>query len=454
MKRQNPAYRLAVFLFKSSLVANRIQQLIAFVLEGIWRIRGEQTHKRQFFLIRILRVVVLAIRKFINEKFSLKASALTYYSLLSIVPMAAMAFGIAKGFGFESALESQLIKSLYGREEVVAWIMDFAHKYLSSIKGGMIAGVGFVILLWSAMNLLGSIEMAFNEIWEVKRSRSFVRKFSDYVSIMLIGILFLVSSGSMVVSFTDTINNLVFFRQIWLVLSNVVPYVLVWIMFTMLYYILPNTKIKFGSALVGGIIAGTAFQATQYLYIYFQVGVSRYNAVYGSFAAFPLFLMWMQISWLIVLFGAGLSFAHQNVRNFEFEKDTSNISYSYRRMMSVYIARFIIDRFAKGQKAPTFQEIVSALQLPVKLCNILIYEMIEAGLVSEIYHEKNYSNTYQPALDISTLTVHDFIARLESYGSAEFKDLSLSDFEKVRDVVGAFAQAAQTCPSNVLLKDI
>lgn len=432
----------------------RFHFLISFFTEGIWRVRRENTERRQFVLIKILRVIILAVREFIDDKCSQKASALTYYSLLSIVPLVAMAFGIAKGFGFETALENQLMKSLYGQEAVVEWIMDFAHKYLGSIKGGMIAGVGFVVLLWSVMNVLGSIEQSFNEVWEVKRSRSLVRKFSDYVSIMLIGILFLVSSGSMIVSFSKSMDGVKMFHHFWLIASNVLPYLLIWFMFTMLFYILPNTKVKFSSALVGGIIAGSLFQVTQYFYVYFQVGMSRYNAIYGSFAAFPLFLIWMQTSWLIVLLGAELAFAHQNVRHFEYEKDTRFISYSYKKLMALFIAQHIVKRFEQGGKAPSAEDLIVELQLPVKLVMMLLYEMIEAGIVSEIFNQNNRANTYQPAMDINKLTVCSFFDLLENHGSSDFHQSSGDEIERIKGIMSGFGHTLSNMPENILLKDI
>lgn len=405
-------------------------------------------------LIRILRVIILAIREFINDKCSQKASALTYYSLLSIVPLAAMAFGIAKGFGFENALETQLMKSLYGQEAVVEWIMDFAHEYLSSIKGGMIAGIGFAMLLWTMMNVLGNVELAFNDIWEVKRSRSVVRKFSDYVSIMLVGILFLVSSGSVIVSFSKQLGDFEMLKYVWLTASTILPYILTIVMFTMLFFILPNTKVNFTSALVGGIISGAVFLLVQYFYIYFQVGMSRYNAIYGSFAAFPLFLIWLQTSWLIVLFGAELSFAYQNAKNFEYEKDTRFMSYSYKRVIMLVIARFIIKRFDDGKRAPSADEIITNLKLPVKLVMMSLYDMMEAGIVSEVQTINSQTNLYQPAIDINKLTVVTFIGMLSGKGTSNFFNSSIDGIDQIKEILHKFDDTLSELPENILIKDI
>ncbi|TAJ14769.1 YihY/virulence factor BrkB family protein [Marinilabiliaceae bacterium JC017] len=400
------------------------------------------------------RIVILAIRGFIKDNCPQKASALTYYSLLSIVPVAAMAFGIAKGFGFEKNLRTELENKFSGQEEVVSWIMDFADKYLLSIKGGMIAGIGFAVLLWSVMNVLGNIEQSFNEIWEVKKSRSFIRKFSDYVSFMLVGILFLVSSSSMVVFVSNKGTNIELYRFASSFIGMILPYLLIWIVFTFLIVIMPNTRVKLSSALIGGIIAGTLFQVVQYSYIHFQIGMSRYNAVYGSFAAFPLFLIWLQISWLIVLFGAELSFASQNVKNFEFESDTRNISYSYKRQVTLLLARIIIQRFINGEKAPGAESLSFDLKLPIRLVKDVLYELTEAGVICEIQGDDEKDTAYHPGKDINELSISMVIQMVENRGSADFHFEDSDELNILRNVLNRFDDIIAKMPENCLLKDI
>ena len=204
----------------------------------------------------------------------------------------------------------------------------------------MIAGIGAIFLMWSVMNLLGSIEASFNDIWDIKRARSFIRKFSDYISLTIIAVLFLVSSGSMIVFINQQLQGVALISNVGSILFRFIPVALVWIVFTLLLYIMPNTKVKFSAALFGGIIAGTLFQILQYSYIHSQIGVSKYNAIYGSFAAFPLFLLWLQISWLIVMFGSELSFAAQNVRSFEFDSDTRTIRITSYNVCYTKLLRF------------------------------------------------------------------------------------------------------------------
>jgi len=433
---------------------SQLRAIHKFITEDIWRVTSENTSKRQFILIRIARILILALKGFLKDKCPQKASALTYYSLLSIVPVAAMAFGIAKGFGFEKTLQVELQNRFAGQEEVILWITEFADKYLLSIKGGMIAGIGFLVLMWSVMNVLGSIEQSFNDIWDIKRARSFVRKFSDYISILLVAILFLVSSGGMVVFINNQVQGVELFSYASPLLVAFFPFLLIWVVFTMVLYIMPNTKVKFSAALLGGIIAGTLFQLLQYYYIHFQIGVSRYNAVYGSFAAFPLFLIWLQTSWLIVLFGGEIAFATQNVRSYEFEYDTRNISHSYKRLVALLVSHSVVKRFIDGTRGLDGQGLSLELKLPIKLVQDVVYELMEAGVLVEVNAEDGKNIYYHPARDVGTLKVSDIIGTLENKGTSDFHGKESSALAQFRNILDQFQAKIRSTDTDVLLRDI
>ena len=286
-----------------------------FIKTDIWRIRVRNLPRRKSFFIKQLRILLLAIRGFHGDKCPLQASALTFYSILSVVPVVAMAFGVAKGFGFQKLLEKQLLEKFPGQEEVMMQVVNFALSLLENTKGGMIAGIGVAVLLWTVIKVLSNIERSFNTIWEIKKSRTFGRKFSDYLSIMLISPILVIMSSSVTVFITtqvtlitEKIALLGIFSSLIFFILKLLPYCLVWILFTFIYILMPNTKVNFSSGFIAGVFAGTIFQLAQWAYIYFQVGVAKYNAIYGSFAALPLFLVWLQLSWLIVLLGAEISF--------------------------------------------------------------------------------------------------------------------------------------------------
>ncbi len=434
-------------------IENMLSRGRHFVTEDIWRFRKSDFSGRRFALIRFARILILSVREFIADGCKEKASALTYYSLMSIVPLIAMAFGVAKGFGFESVLQEQIEKNLYGHEEMAGYLIDFADTYLSSIKGGLIAGVGFGLLLWTVMNLLGHTEQSFNSIWKAKRSRSLIRKFSDYISIMLIGILFLVSSGSAVVYVSNMFSSNDLLKHVWVVVTAISPFVLTWFVFTMLFFIMPNTKVKFGAAMSGGIVSGTIFLLVQFFYIYFQVGMSKYNAIYGSFAAIPLFLIWLQLSWYIVLFGAEVAYAVQNVKIYEFDAEVHNISDFSRKANLLCIATYIVRRFAAEQPAENASQISENLHIPLSLVNDLLFEMSEAGLISEVRASEADTFCYQPSFDINVLTVSRFLEQIEKSGATIGNEAG-SACIPFYGLLDKYQSVCKDLPENRLLKDL
>ena len=300
-----------------------IKRLWTFVTYDIWRITENEVSKSRSSLYFILKTIIISVRRFTQDRVMNKASALTYSTLLSIVPILAILFAIARGFGVSSMLEEGLRENMPGQSVTVETLMGWVNAYLDQTKNGIFIGIGIILLLWTVINLINNIEITFNRIWDIKKGRSIYRKVTDYFSmLLLLPLLIVVSSGLSIFMSTAIkgMENFAILAPILKFLVRLIPYVLTWFMFTGLYIFMPNTKVKFRHAFTSGIIAGTAYQAFQYLYIDSQIWVSKYNAIYGSFAAIPLFLLWLQISWTICLFGTELTYAGQNIRNFNFEK--------------------------------------------------------------------------------------------------------------------------------------
>ena len=313
----------------------RIATLWKFLTYDIWRITEDEVTKTTFSLYNIIKTIYLCINRFTKDRLVNKASALTYSTLLAIVPILAIVFAIARGFGFDNLMESQIVQGFGGPSETTEVIFQFVNSYLSQTKNGIFIGVGLIMLLWTVLNLINNMEITFNRIWQVKKARSMYRKITDYFSMLLLIPLLLVVSGGLSIFMSTMLKNVTDFTllaPIGKFLIRLIPFVLTWVMFTALYVFMPNTKVKLKHALISGILAGTAHQAFQFLYISSQLWVSRYNAIYGSFAALPMFLLWLQISWTICLFGAELTYAGQNIRNFSFDKDARNISRRYREL--------------------------------------------------------------------------------------------------------------------------
>jgi len=432
-----------------------LSKILHFIKTDIWRIRLQNLPRKHSFFIKQLRIILLALRGFNEDKCQLRASALTFYSLLSVVPVVAMAFGIAKGFGFESLLEKQLSTMLIGHDEVMSQVLTFANSLLENTRGGLIAGIGVGLLIYAVMKVLGNIEHSFNDIWEIKRPRTILRKFTDYLSIILIAPLLIIMSSSVTVfistqltSITENIELLGFFSPVIFFFLKLLPYCMIWLLFTFIYIIMPNTKVSFKSGLIAGIIAGTIFQLTEWLYIDFQVGIARYNAIYGSFAALPLFLIWMQLSWLIVLLGAEISFANQNVDRYEFEVDSLRISASFKRLLSLLIAHLVIKKFSKGEKPITVAEIANTLEIPVRIVRQIIYELVESRVLSETVAEEYKESTYQPARDLNSLTIKYIIQQLDQKGIDNIPVASTKELKKLSQAMESFQLAIEKSPAN------
>ena len=438
-----------------------IKQLIEFLDRDIWRIPTKKLPRRHSFLIKQLRVILLAVREFRGNQCQLNASALTFYTLISIVPIAAMAFGIAKGFGLDLVLEKQLLAKFPGQEETISQIIGFANNLLKDTHGGLIAGIGVIVLFWTVIKVLNSIESSFNDIWGVKKGRPFGRRVSDYLSIMLICPFFVIASSGVTVFIASQIQLIVEklsflgpLGPVILLSLHILPYVMLWVLFTFIYIFMPNTKVNFLSGIIGGIVAGTIYQLVQVLYIQFQISAGSMNVIYGSFAAVPLFLIWLQLSWRIVLFGAEVSFAHQNVDTYEFEHDCLNVSYAFKRLLSLRIMCEAVKRFATGQPPLTAGQITDELDIPIRLVREILFELTEVGLLAELRDPSDKQSSFQPGRDIHQLTVQFVIDTLDKKGTDKVPVVESTELLKLTEALRTFDELVRRSPANKLLKDI
>lgn len=442
-------------------VLETVKQLIDFIRHDVWRVRLKDLPRKQSFFIRQLRIFILSVRGFGEDKCLLRASALTFYSLISIVPVVAMFFGVAKGFGFEKHLEKQLLEQFQGHEDIIIQVIGFAESLLANTKGGLIAGVGLIILFYAVIKVLSHIETSFNDIWGIRESRSLGRRFSDYLSVMLLCPILIILSSSMAVFITTQVTLImekiallgVFSSLISFVLT-LLPYCIVWVLFSFLYIFMPNTKVNLSSGILAGIIAGTMYQLVQFGYISFQVGASKHNAIYGSFAALPLFLVWLQLSWLIVLFGAEYSFARQNVDTYELEPDSLKISNSYKRLLTLQTAHLLVSNFAEGGKPLTATDICHRLEIPIRLVHQMLSDLMAAGIVSSTQTDGYQEPGYQPARDINTLTVQSILDALDNSGTESIPVVRTEELEALSAILKTFRDDMARSPANRLLRNI
>ena len=433
-----------------------VEKAIQFLLVDIWKIPSSELTPGNSFLLNLLRILVLSIRGMREDKILLRAPALTFYSLFSIVPAAALAFGIAQGFGLERFLEIQLQAALVGREEVFYWLMELTELLLAEIHGGTLAAFGLFTLIYTIAMLLNNIEKSFNEIWQVSRGRPLSRKLSDYFAMMFIAPLFFILASVTTVYLNTQVEELngIIIDSLLLFMIRVAPYLIIWILFTLLFMVMPNTRVRFTSALVAGIISGTAFQVAQWGYITFQIGAARYGAMYGSFAALPLLMLWMHVSWIIVLFGAELSYANHNVESYEFESETRNISPFNKKILSLYILQLLVANFQAGAAPSTPAEISRKLYIPNTLARTTLNDLVEAGLINAIRTGSDKESSYQPALDINKISIKTALERLEHRGSDTLIAKPSPTLEILKKALHDYYALIEHSDQNKLLKDL
>jgi len=441
-----------------------MSRILHFFKTGIWEMRLKDLPRVTAFFVRYLRIILLASRGFMRDNCQKTASVLTYYSLLNIVPVVAVAFAIAKGFGLEKLIENEIVQvaaKANWQADITHQIISFSHKLLERARGGLIAGVGVALLFWTVISILGRIEQSLNEIWEVKKSRTLARKFSDYIAMMAIApVLFIISSSATVLVTSQVkviltkIAVLGVFSKVIFLLLNLLPYVSIWVLLTMLYLIMPNTRIPVKSAVWGGIVGGTIAQIVQWIYIKFQIGVASYGAIYGSFAAVPLFLAMLQMSWMIVLFGAEIGYASEHYETYGFHPDYSRISVSSNRLLMLRIFHLLTKGFSLGEKPLGAVRIAHALEIPVRLVRQLLNELTEVGLVVETVTGMKSEIAFQPGRTIEDITVKVALDEYEKYGITKIPDYRSEEAEKISKYLQEISETAEKSPSNVRLKEI
>ena len=435
-------------------MGSRVKSIIQFFQTDIWRITQDGISPAKYVWIVVLKKVTLAVRFFTAKRVVTKAAALTYSTLLAIVPILAVVFAIARGFGYNKFIEVWFRDALKSQPEVADAMIGFVNSYLVHTKSGVFLGIGLLFMLYTVLMLVSNIEDTFNEIWQVKNSRSVFRTFTDYLAMFFVfPILIVLTSGISIFLATvaDRMPDFLMLGTAVRLLIDMIPYVLMAGMFIALYIFMPNTHVKPICAVVPGILAGIAMQGLQFVYIHSQMFLSSYNAIYGSFAALPLFMLWMQISWTICLFGAELCYTNQNLDYYDYDAQTSEISHRYGLMLYAVLMSRICKRFAEGGRPYTAIELRNETNIPIRFINDLLYRLIEARLVIEITtDEKGDTSKFMPAEDIKNLSVGVMIDRLESQGTwkidLDISSLSNTSWGKALECRSAYLSGLREIP--------
>ena len=435
---------------------NLVLKIERFFGGGIWRVDESKLNKYQRWGLSLLKRIYLATDLYINDNISGHASALTYSSIFATVPILAIVFAIGRGFGYGALVEEKIRENLSMNENFADIILNFINSYLEHTQSGIFIGVGLLLLLYTIIQLTSNIEYSFNTIWQVKKPRSVYRRITDYVSVfLLLPILIVVTSGLSIfmVTIAKSLPDYMLLNSTVKLIISLSPYVLNGLMFTGLYMYMPNTSVRFTASVVPGFIIGILFQFLQYLYIHSQIWVSSYNAIYGSFAALPMFMLWVQISWMICLFGAELSYANQNLENYNYANDISRLSRRYHDFLLIMLLSKICKRFEKGMIPYTAHGLSAEHQMPIRLVNDLLFELTEMKLLLEVNEDRTKPVYFTPAEDINRLTVGYVMGKLDRNGRENIK-INLKYFKQHWRIMNSLKEKHQSNDLSMLLKDL
>lgn len=417
-----------------------IEQIKEFFSEKIWQISKDELSLFQYVVVSILKRIILAIKFFIDKDVISTASALTYSTLLAIVPVIAVLYAIANGFGFSKYIEEWLLSALSSQPQAANVIIGFVHSYISHTHSGVILGIGLLFMLWTVLMLIHNIETAFNQIWQVEEQRTWIRKVTDYLAMFFLApIIIVLQSGISIflATIAKEMEEYMLLGPMVRMFIGFMPYVITSVVFVVLYMFMPNTRVKFKDAVIPGILAGVAMQMLQFFYIHCQVFLSGYNAIYGSFAALPLFMLWVQLSWTICLFGAELTYTSQNLEEFAFLANPNDLSLRSKYKYCALLMHHICNNFKNDQSHPTALQLKKETGIPIRIVKDLLNILVDVRILSVSTTDKeNEEASYQPHSSLEHCNMGKLIETLEKYsrGDKEHK-IKVSELEgKWKDV--------------------
>ncbi len=389
-----------------------------FIKSGLWEDPvGEAKILRMMRLC--LRILVITAVGWRDRMLLLRASALSYTTLLAVVPLLAVAFSMLKGFGFHERIERILLKYLTaGQEPLVRQILA----YISNTDFKALGAFGVALLLYSVIMMLGNVEQSFNDIWGVKRPRSVVRKISDYISVLILGPLLMVVATALITSLSSntivrTLLSFPLFAHFYVLISTVLPHAVLWIAFTAMYLIMPNTRVRFFPALAAGVLCGSIWEGSFRFYTEFNIGVARFNKIYGTFAALPVFIIWIYVSWVIVLVGAQVANAIQHMQHHSQRFKKSTFSAKEGFLVGLATTYLVCKKFIGGCPPLGPEDLSSELQLPYSIILRVTGILCQEGILTET--AEGDTGRLIPSRDPSRIRVKDIFCALWNLDSGE-----------------------------------
>ena len=427
----------------------RVMRNIHYCASGVW----DDTRMR--WSVRAVKIVNLSIRSFLDRDLQIRAGSLTYNTVLAVVPALAMLFAIARGFGFQNLMQNELFRYFPSQRQALETALTYVDNYLAHASQGIFIGIGLIFLLWTLVSLMSNVEDTFNHVWGITAKRSLQRKFTDYTALFLLLPLLMLCSAGISIFMSDAVQHVFTGNPLSPVahrLLTFTPTVISWIIFTAAYYLVPNTRVSFKGALFAGVLCGTTFQLVQWLFVTGQVYVSKYNAIYGSFAFLPLLLVWLQLSWLIALSGVVLTYAWQNFDRFSYSDKVKDISQTYANDMSLAVLALAARRFKQHEAPVTAVELINNYDVPGALVKDVFERLQRAGLLTAVSPSDGKGEVgYQPAFDPDDLTVNTALNALTAVGNAHFIDKADTRFAPVLGSIAELRQHQQQAVEDIPL---
>jgi len=426
-----------------------------YLTETLWQYDLDDLHVVRRLAIQSLRVLTIVVRDFSRDNCLLRASALTFATLLSVVPMLAFAFAVLKGMGLQNRLEPLLLEHLaIGSEAVVSRIIE----YINNTNVGRLGTVGLGMLLLTVLALLSNIEKSLNFIWGVNETRTLLRRFADYFSVLAFGPLLIVVA----VSVTATVQNLAFvvelrnsglFGNLIGMAFKGLPYLAMWIAFSFLYLFMPNIRVKVVAAVIGGIFGGTLWQLVQLGYVHFQVGVARYNAIYGTMAVLPIFMVWLYFSWIIVLLGAELSATVHNLQSVSHKMRAGRRPVRRPDIVGLAVLLCVVRAFRNGQTPLPVSRVASRLDLLEGQVETVADELHSLGLLTRI--EENATGAgFLPTRAPDRVTVQEVLSAMRGDLPQVRDEEGDLDWRLIRVLLGDLNVAEQQVLGGMTLQDL
>lgn len=436
-----------------STLKDQAGKAIRFVTRDIWLEDFDPEDRKQRGLAGVLKWLYLVVHGFIKDQCLLRASALTYTTVLSIVPFLAVAFSISKGMGLQNSegLRTLLLNISAGNTQTVDHILT----YVNNTNVGKLGTIGMATLLLTVGSVMGTIEKAFNSIWGVTQGRTMWRKFTDFFSVALIcPIIYAVAFSVSVSMQSDTVVRKLMeysaFSYAYLTLLKFLPLLMVTLMLLFLYVFIPNTKVRIPTGIVGAFIAAGLWKLMENVYVTYQVGAAKYNAIYGGFAQVPLFLVWVYISWVIVLLGVEICFALQNIKTFENELRADTATQEERDKLAALSMLLLTRQFYNHGGAVGLASISRQLKAPVRLVQNVMHVMRQAGLVVQTAEEEP---SYALAVPPESIRMMDIILALASHRVTTGRYPMTARFGFINRTFHTLYQDAGASAANLTLKE-